>query len=156
MKRKIIIYLMTMAMVLSPVTAFADIAPNSTDENTAPVEDVVSDVPTENVDLPEESVDIPSEDIEVAIENEEVTDSRQDAQITGSESDVYEWTNPSVRTEAKRNDEVAVGIFKAKRYRKGSIAGTSLYYAEPNGYVGKQEKFINVDSGRRYIHDSNA
>jgi len=62
-----------------------------------------------------------------------------------------DWVD-TARTQAKdANGNIAKGLFKATRIG----GGTSLYFADSNGYVVKKESFITVSDGEKYIHTNN-
>lgn len=76
-------------------------------------------------------------------------------QSTG-ETDIYTWDDAAARTIAHKGEELAVGLFKAKRYKGSEVGGTSLFYAEPDGTVKKQAQFVKLSSGRRFVHISDS
>ena len=154
MKKRYLIYLLTLLMVFSPAAAFADVTTEASPDDAAPVEvEETADaaVPAEEAVPEADAVAEEINDAEV-VEEEAVSQEAKAAE----EDDTYTWVEGSGYTRAEKGGTEAKGVFKAKRFKSGQTTpdGTSLYYADPStGIVPFKEQLV---TGNDYIHESSS
>ena len=164
--KKSVIYLLVLMMAFSPAAVFADIEATADQETAveaaetneaAEPADVAADAEEDSVAAPEQPVE-DAQDVEADLAPVEAEAVQDEAAAAGTasdeESDIYTWVvkedGSRDYTQAKKGDQLAKGLFKAKRYKNKAVDGTSLFYANEDGVVEQKEQLI---TGSGYIHE---
>ena len=134
----------------------ADVAADTAKDVVAAPEQMIEEAQDAEADLPPVEAEV--QDVEtyaVPVEAEAVqAEAAAEGTTADEESDIYTWVvkEDGTRdyTQAKKGDQLAKGLFKAKRYKNRAVDGTSLFYATENGVVEQKEQVV---TGSGYIHE---
>lgn len=164
--KKFVIYLLTLMMIFSPMTAFAVEGDPVEEEGQVPVEELQDQdaevteeaAPAEDAEVveeaapaaEEEAVEEASAEDGVAVEEEQEVFLKAAADeefVYGGNAEVF-WVQ-GARTEARDKDGKKVrGLFKAERI----VGKLGLYYADETGKVVAQEGLITPTNGNQFIY----